>query len=156
MIVRQTIGKIRITFSIARIAKIMGVNSRLENGEHVLMWDFDKQVLRDVAFQLRAIQRRYALSEIHILETNKEEGNFIAYCFTRTQWRKAIEIVSATNGVDWNFIRISVYRGWFTLRVGAKKSGTPHIVKSLRGLRPPDCLPSDLNEWVEYETLERD
>jgi hypothetical protein len=177
MILRATIKNIRLTFSIAKIAKIMGVNSKLDdckgcpnfyNGSagwqcstnekdcHILMWDFDKQKLEDIKKNLKVIQVRYFLSDIHILETNHEEGNFIAYCFTRTPWRRAVEIVSATYGVDWQFIRISVFRGWFTLRTGAKKSGIPHIVARLDGYQLADCDPSDLQNWVEYETLDKE
>jgi len=134
----------------------MGVNSQLEDSiGHILMWDFDKQKLVDIEQNLRVVQSRYFLSDIHILETNHDEGNYIAYCFTRTGWQRAVEIVSATAGVDWQFVRISVFRGWFTLRTGAKKSGTPHIVKRLEGYTLPDCSPEDLKSWVEYETLDR-
>ena len=133
----------------------MGVNSRLDDGRHILMWDFDKHSLESVVEALRVVQTRYFLSDIHILETNKEEHNYIAYCFTQTEWQRAIEIVSATYGIDWQFLRLSVYRGWFTLRVGAKKSGLPHIIKRLEGYCLPDCTPEDLREWVEYETLDR-
>ena len=155
MLLRTTIGMVRITFSLAKIAKIMGINSRLEDGTHILMWDFDKLELASVAAALKVVQSRYLLSDIHILETNREEKNHIAYCFTRTEWQRAIEILSATYGVDWQFIRLSVYRGWFTLRVGAKKSGVPRIVRRLEGFCLPDVEPSELASWVEYETLDR-
>src|SRR3989304_1031566 len=156
MILRMTMKNIRLTFSLAKIAKIMGVNSQLEDSiGHILMWDFDNQKLVDIEKNLRVVQTRYFLSDIHILETNHDEGNYIAYCFTRTGWQRAVEIVSATAGVDWQFVRISVFRGWFTLRTGAKKSGTPHIVKRLVGYTLPDCSPEDLKSWVEYETLDR-
>ena len=122
---------------------------------HILMWDFDKLPLESVEDALKIIQVRYFLSDIHILETNKEEHNHIAYCFTRTEWQRAIEIIAATYGIDFQFLRLSVYRGWFTLRVGAKKSGTPHLVKRLEGYCLADVEPSELTSWVEYETLDR-
>jgi len=155
LILRQTVGNIRLTFSLAKIAKIMGVNSKLNNGRHILMWDFDKLPLESVENSLRKIQKRYLLSDIHILETNREEENFIAYCFEQTDWPTAVVIVAGTDGIDWQFVRLSIYRGWFTLRVGAKKSGVPHIVKRLEGFCLPDCTPEDLDSWVEYETLDR-
>ena len=155
MILRTTIGTVRLTLSLARIAKIMGVNSKLDDGNHILMWDFDNLSLESVEDALKIIQVRYFLSDIHILETNKEEHNHIAYCFTRTEWQRAIEIIAATYGIDFQFLRLSVYRGWFTLRVGAKKSGTPHLVKRLEGYCLADVEPSELTSWVEYETLDR-
>lgn len=144
-----------MTFSLAKIAKIMGVNSMVDDDIHILMWDFDKTKLSTVVASLKTIQTRYFLSDIHILETNHEEGNYIAYCFTIQNWQKAVEIVIATHGVDWNFIRLSVYRGWFTLRIGKKESGIPHIVARLHSFMSPDVTPVDLKSWVEYETLDR-
>lgn len=154
MIIRWTLGNIRYVLSAAKVTKIMGINSQLGDDDHILMWDFDHTSLFDVCYHLRYIQHRYMLSDIHILETNHQEGNYVAYCFTRTEWHDAVAIVASTHGVDWNFVRLSVFRGWFTLRVGEKKSGKPKLVKRLEGLQLADVKPEELKSWVEYETLE--
>lgn len=152
MIKRLTIGNRRLTFTFARIAKVIGVNSELENGEHILMWDFDEVPLDSVVSALEVVKWRYFLSDIHLLRT-KEPDNYIAYCFTSVEWRKAVEIIAQTRSVDWQFFRFGVYRGHFTLRVTPKNERTPCLVRRLEGLQLPNCKPSDLPSWVRYETL---
>jgi len=152
MIKRITIGDIRLTFTIARVAKVIGVNSRLDDGRHILMWDFDNTTLEEVKNALRKVQSRYFLSDIFILET-KKDTNFIAYCFTALDWRRAVEIIASTQGVDWNFIKYGVYRERFTLRVSPKDRRVPKKVATLEGYELPNCSVKDLNSWVRYETL---
>jgi len=152
MIKRLTIGHYRATFTFARIAKVIGVNSELEDGTHVLMWDFDNQVLRDVEDALRMVQTRYFLSDIHVLCT-KEPYNYIAYCFSSQEWRRAVEIVAATPLVDYQFLRFGVYRSHFTLRVTPKGDREIKFKEILDGYCLPDCTPLDLKSWVRYETL---
>jgi len=141
-----------VTLTIAKIAKVIGVNSELENGRHILMWDFDNIPLPDVCADLRAVQIRNSLSDIHICRT-KEPDNYIAYCFTSQDWRTAVEIVAQTHLVDWQFLRFGVYRGHFTLRVTPKNEREIKLAYRLEGYEPPDCKPSDLKSWVRYETL---
>ncbi len=152
MILRFTIRNHKFTFTFAKIAKMIGVNSFLENERHILMWDFDEVPFDDVCSSLRVVQFRYFLSDIHVLQT-KEPDNYIAYCFTSQDWRKAVEIVAQTQHVDWQFFRFGVYRGHFTLRVTPKGNRIPYLKVRLWGYALPDCTPQDLKSWVRYETL---
>jgi len=152
MIKRLTLGNYRLTLTAARIAKQIGVNSKLENGRHVLMWDFDDVPLDKVLQGLRTVQSRYLLSDIHICRT-KEPHNYIAYCFSSQEWRTACEIVAQTASVDWQFFRFGVYRGHFTLRVTPKNDRQINLAARLEGYCLPDCRPEDLKSWVRYETL---
>lgn len=152
MIKRLTIGHYRLTLTCARIAKVIGVNSFVDEDTHILMWDFDEVPLDDVVAALYIVQKRYMLSDIRILRT-KEPDNYIAYCFTSCEWRMAVEVIASTLNVDWQFLRFGVYRGHFTLRVTPKGERTPYWVKTLEGLCLPDVKPEDLESWVRYETL---
>jgi hypothetical protein len=152
LIKRLTIGHHRLTLTFARIGKVIGVNSNLENGRHILMWDFDDVPLDVVADSLRRVQSRYLLSDIHICRT-KEPHNYIAYCFSSQEWRTACEIVASTGNVDWQFFRFGVYRGHFTLRVTPKSDRRIVFATSIDGHSLPDCKPEDLKSWVRYETL---
>lgn len=152
MIKRFTIKNWRMTLTIARIAKVIGVNSELENGRHILMWDFDEIPLVEVCFDLGIVQTRYHLSDIHICRT-KEPDNYIAYCFTSQEWKTAVEIVAQCHAVDWQFLRFGVYRGHFTLRVTPKNEREIKLAYRMEGYELPDCNPSDLKSWVRYETL---
>lgn len=152
MIWRLTLGRIRLTLTAARIAKVIGVNSELEEGRHILMWDFDGVPIDDVRLALRRVQTRYFLSDIHLCRT-REPDNYIAYCFSSQEWRTACEIVAQTPFVDWNFFRFGVYRGHFTLRVSPKNDRQIKLVERLEGYTSPDCSPPDLKSWTRYETL---
>lgn len=152
MIKRLTIGHYRLTLTVARIARVIGVNSELENGRHILMWDFDGVSLRRVKSSLKLTQWKYTLSDIHICRT-KEPNNYIAYCFSSQEWGVACEIIAQTQCVDWQFFRFGVYRGHFTLRVTPKGERQIRFATRLVGYREPDCKPEDLKSWVRYETL---
>jgi len=151
MIKRLTIGDLRFTFSCARITKVIGVNSELANGNHILMWDFDDVSLEAVRRSLMKIQARYFLSEIVILET-KKDSSYNAWCFTAVPWQRAVEIVAATEGVDWGFFRYSVWRYHFTLRTSPKNGRDSKVVARLEGYEHPTARIEDLKYWVEYET----
>jgi hypothetical protein len=152
MIKRITIKNIRMTFTIAKVAKVIGVNSNLEDGRHILMWDFDDVSLNKVEDVLKEVQFHYQLSDIFVVET-KSDTNFIAYCFTALDWRKSVEIIASTPRVDYQFLRFGVYRGHWTLRVTPKNGRKPKFVARLLGLMKPTCSPKDLKSWVKYETL---
>jgi len=152
MIKRITIGDLRLTFTAARIVKAGGFNSLLTDGNHILMWDFDDTTLEDVKLALLATQLKHKLPRIAILETRKDT-NFIAYCFQKTSWEKAIIIIVSTKGIDWNFFKYGVYRGKFTLRVTDKGYGKPHCVAVLESRVPEDATGLDFAAWANYETL---
>jgi len=146
------LGSWKITLTIAPVVKTFGVNSRLPDGNHILMWDFDDTKLTDVIDALTTVQHIYNLPPIHILET-KPGKNYIAYCFKRTPWRKAVEIIASTKHVDWNFFKYGVYRERFTLRVGEKDGSKPKWVWTIPSNEPEDCSVFDLKSWVKYETI---
>ena len=154
MIKRFKIKGVRFTFTIARTTKVIGVNSNMADGRHILMWDFDGVALDMVKAQLGYVQSRYLLSSIYILRT-KVPDNYIAYCFTACDWRRTIEIIASTGYVDLNFFKFGVYRGHFTLRVTPKNGRTPRLIETLEGHELSDCEIDDLKSWVRYETLKR-
>ncbi len=153
MILKLRIGRWRFTFTVAPLTDVVGVNSNLEDGDHILMWDFDETTFDEVFKNLLMVQRIYNLSSIYILET-KKDTNYIAYCFKKTPWLKVVEILAFTKGVDWNYFKYGVYRGNFTLRVTAKSGRTHKHIWTLRSEVPDDCSIPELKSWVKYETLE--
>lgn len=155
MIKKWRIGRWRLTITFAPMSDVTGVNSNLEDGNHILMWDFDDTTLNDVATSLLKVQSIYELPHIHILET-KENKNFIAYCFKRLPWLKVVEILAFTKGMDWNYFKYGVYRGHFTLRVTPKDGREPKLIWMLHSDTPEDCVIADLRRWTKYETLSDD
>ena len=152
MIKRFDIGSIRLMFSIASVIKVIGVNSYVGEGEHILMWDFDDVSLDDVKQALLTMQARYWLSDVHILNTGRE-NSYHAYCFTRVDWRRAVEILAATPYVDMKYVKWCLFRGRLTLRTGDKVGRLTHKVATLEGYCLPDTTVNDLKSWVIYETM---
>jgi len=152
MIKRINIASLRFTFSFSSIIKVTGVNSYIGEHEHILMWDFDDISLPQVRGALRKVQTRYFLSDIHIAKT-KDDGGYHAYCFTTVDWQRAIEILAATSHVDMKYLKWSVFRGRFTLRVSEKLGRIPYKVATLPGYQLPDVTIRDLRNWVVYETV---
>jgi len=153
MILKLTIGKWRFTFSMAPITKVVGVNSILPDGNHILMWDFDTGSYNDVVNALWYIQGPYQLPNIYICQTGKKHG-YHAFCFKRVSWRKCVEILASTRGLDWNYFKYGIYRGHFTLRVSPKHARHITYLETLRSSVPEDCKPENLQSWVQYETLQ--
>lgn len=145
-------GDLRFTFTMARVTKVVGVNSEVDEDLHIIMWDFDHTELNDVIHELRIVQTRYFLSDIIIVQSSSPD-NYIAYCFSTRTFQRVCEIISATQGIDWNFFKYGVYRKRFTLRVSEKNGNQPKFAFRLEGFESPDCTPDDLRSWVKYETL---
>ena len=153
MILKFRIGHIRITFTIAHVVDVVGVNSKLNDGNHILMWDFDNTPLQKVAHYLQEVQYEFGLPDIHIVKTS-EPDNYIAYCFKRCTWQSARAIVGMTAGIDENFYKWAVFRKRFTLRVGSKGNSKPQYECTLKGITAEDVCIEELKSWVKYETLD--
>jgi len=152
MIVKFTIGCWRFTFSFAPITNIIGVNSTIDSGDHIIMWDFDATKLGEVVEELTRVQQIYKLPNIYVSETSKGTG-FHAWCFKRVSWRKLVEILAFSRILDWNYFKYGIYRKHFTLRVSPKCGRKKRYVTTLRSNIPEDVTVHDLKHWVDYETL---
>ncbi|MBA7484950.1 hypothetical protein ES707_20481 [subsurface metagenome] len=145
------IGSVRMWASIRKVEDIKGMCSNTNSGKHILMWDFDGTTFGRVSVSLRIIQERCQLPKITILET-KAGCNFIAYCFEELEWEDALAIVLDTDGVCWNFFRLSVIRGYFTLRVSPKGGRIPYFRAEIPGKSPQKITVDDLVHAINYET----
>lgn len=152
MIWRIRITHWRITFTFAQVTDIIGVNSKLPNGQHILMWDFDDMNFPTVRNELERIQATYELPRIYILNSGKPDHH-IAYCFYQCSWRKAKEIVASTLCVDPLFFKYGVYRDKFTLRVTPKEGRKPKLRLILPSRIKETAFVTELKSWVKYETL---
>jgi len=142
----------RITFTIAPVVDVVGVNSNLPDNNHIIMWDFDDTDLATVVRELSTVQIKYNLPRIYIFETKKRQ-NYIAFCFKRCSWEKSVEIVACTRGVDRNFFKYGVYREHWTLRVTPKNGRKIRLITILESKAHEDCSIRELKSWVKYETL---
>jgi len=152
MIFRLRVGSWRFTFTFAQVTDVIGVNSLLPDGRHILMWDFDEVDLTKVIPALLDVQTKYKLPAIYLLNTGKPK-NWIAYCLKSVDWRLAVEIIASTQYVDWEFFKYGVYRERFTLRVSSKNGRKITLRAILDSPYPAEANPRDLKSWVKYETL---
>lgn len=152
MILRFRIWKWRFTFTFAPVVDVVGVNSLMRNGKHILMWDLDQTHLNYVAKRLAYIQKQHHLSNIYILRSSKP-NNYIAYCLQAFDWWDTKRIIADTYGVDELFFKYGVYRGYFTLRVSTKEGQRPTLVHVLKSEVPESAKIFDLDSWVVYETV---
>jgi hypothetical protein len=145
-------GKMKLTITLSPVIDVIGINSLLPDGNHILMWDFDEVPLSFVKKALRVQQLMHMLPQIRILETQKDRG-YIAYCLTRCPFNKAIEIIAATQYICFNFLKWGVFRKRFTLRISHKHGRTPHLIHVLDSNIIEDVLIGELSSFVKYETL---
>jgi len=174
MIFKLRIGRFRFTATFAPVTDVKGVNSLLPDNMHILLWDFDNTALQFVVKELTAVQRTYKLAPIYIVETKKgvlfddtyedyarfmalyiagKLGNYNAYCFKKHDWRKTVEIIAYTQGVDWNYFKWGVFRKRFTLRVTDKEGRKSRRVFILPSMVKEDIAIKDLKSFVQYETM---
>jgi hypothetical protein len=148
MIFRIKLGNWRFTFTFAPVTKVIGVNSNLPDGNHIIMWDFDDTPLEALTDELEYLQDQLDLPNIYIFTTGKK-NHYIAYCFKRCTWQYSIEAVARIWLVDPSFFRFGVYRKHWTLRVSTKEGRKPKLVKTLKSRTPETASISELNSWVK-------
>jgi len=152
MIWQLRIGRWKFTFTMARVTDVIGVNSRLPDGKHILMWDFDDVELRGVVKALKMQMRRYKLPRIYVLNSGADR-HWMAYCFDRREWREAYGIVASTPHVDMGYLKYAAVRGHFTLRVSPKDGRKIKLVCIIPSPHPERAYVKELRSWVRYETL---
>jgi len=148
---RFKLWKWRIAFYFSRVEEVKGVNSQTKSGKHILMWDFDGvENLEDLVLDLMRIQAMYKLPDIYLIQSS--EGNYQAYCFKEVDFKTALHIVSASKYVDENYLRLSAYRGYFTLRIDATETRpAPKLIGVIQSRYKPDLSYKDLCSFVIYE-----
>ncbi|MBA7570807.1 hypothetical protein ES708_12560 [subsurface metagenome] len=141
----------RFYIAITHSGQVKGVNSKLPDGRHFLMWDFDDKGEDDVKNALRDVQRRFRLARIHLLNTGLE-GYYHAYCFHAHSWPDTLQILASTDGIDRVFFKIGVIREYFTLRFTPKKRRDfrPAVILPSKYLE--DVNPYELSSFVTYWT----
>lgn len=147
--------KHRVTFTLARVEPIVGVNSLMRDEKHILLWDFDDKTLDEVRYSLRVVQQRFALPDIMIYKTRADESNYHAYCLKLCSWIEAVRIIVDTELVDWGFVKWGIMRGYFTLRVSPKGGCVPYFVVMLPSRQPDDVTWHDFISFAFYETVKK-
>lgn len=149
---------LRWTVHVRREVRITGITSRVDGGGHILMWDFDDADRDNVVDSLAEIQTRFGLPVIKIVRTR--DRGFHAYCFKRLHWAEVLRILHYTRLVDQEWLKLSAWRGYLTLRI-TDKPLAPHIEHEL-DLAPafvgvyPDVSHNQLMTTARYRQAARD
>lgn len=143
MIFKLRIKSWQASLALTRLTTVVGVNSNLPDGRHILMWDFDKVNLSDVKYALAEVQEQYGLPPIYVLNTGTPD-HYIAYCFEPFTWIQSVSIIAATKFIDQNYFRLAVIRKHWTLRISDKDG---------RKIIRVCVLPSWVKEYVDYSYL---
>jgi hypothetical protein len=149
--IKRNIGKYRCILRIVPVWKLYGVNSHLSDGKHILMWDFDNMTDGQVKDSLSTIAQKWMLPKIYVLATGTS-NHWIAYSFTRLPWLKATAIVALTKGVDPDFVKYSMFRDHFTLRISPKDMLEPNIAFTVTGPGIEESSIDDLVNFCQYQT----
>jgi len=138
-----------LKLELERKVPVRGFNSKLQDGTHILMWDFDRATLDGVLDCLEQVQLEFQLPPITVMESKKER-NYHAICFQRNNFAHAAYILASTEGVDQVFVGLGFWRGYWTLRYTSKGKGMPEKIALLPGYELPDADPDDITTEVEY------
>ena len=149
-----TILNHKFSVQIRNITRVRGINSTLQDGKHILMWEFDEQEESIVVEGLKYVQARWGLPEVHLARSHPG-GGYHAYSFKPVDFTRALHIISGTPYVDPAYIRMCCIRQHFTLRLTDKGQGAPAWIRTLPGYSEAIAKPADLVSYVEYETYAR-
>ena len=143
----------RFNLNVFKVQDLKGVHSLVKDDLHIPMWDFDDTTLEQIVHELLIVQSAFGLSKIYILDSGRPR-HFIAYCLKRFPIRRIIQMVVATEGVCWFFLKFGILREKFTLRISAKHGRIPKCIKVLDSHVPEDVTLDDLKHFVKYEALD--
>lgn len=128
-----------LDLSLHRRQPVLGVNSKLVDGNHFLMWDFDNGNIGEISLELKRLQLLYHLPEIIIMQSSRP-GNYHAYCQWRMEWAWVVSILAQTKYLDQQYFKLGIMRGYFTLRFTDKVDSQIHFHSVLPAYK-------DVNVW---------
>lgn len=148
--IRRRLGRIRFSLVVRTVLNVQAVTSRLDDGNHIIMWDFDDVPLNVVEVTLMTAQSRHTLPAIHISRSN-DAGGYHAYCLARVSWLRSLEVVAGTQCIDPEYVSMAAWRKRWTLRLSDKGQGVPTFVETLSSEWPEEVEQRELTSWTDYE-----
>ena len=115
---RINFGNLTFFSMLSHYQKIEGINSKVSEFSHILLWDFDSTNLKEIEKELIRIQDKFFLSDIFIFSDNMK--SFHAYCFTRVCFKDLLKILVETEYVDMDFIGYTIRNKKAVLRTSRK------------------------------------
>jgi hypothetical protein len=144
-------GNHRLTIAWVKYQTTIGLNSKLADGNHVLMYDCDDFTFDMVHDGLKYAQMHYELPNIYLYQSSLP-GHYLALCLDRNSWIDTIHMVTALPCIDKSWLRGGVARQYFTIRIGQKNGQYPKPMMVLKSKRPETVDISELVYYDRYET----
>lgn len=141
----------RFYIALTHSQQVRGVNSKLPDGRHFLMWDFDNVGEEDVYEALSYIQERYKLPRIFLVNTGLA-NYWHSYCFKAVSYPECLHILASTQYLDPVFFKIGVIRGYFTLRYTPKKGRDFKAAIILPSKYAENINPYEVCSFINYWT----
>jgi hypothetical protein len=145
------IGNHRLTIAWIKYQTTTGLNSKLADGNHVLMWDFDGYGYDIVKDGLLHCQEQYKLSNIYLFGSTPPD-HYLALCLYRHPWIQAVHIITSIPIIDRKWLRGAVAREYFTIRTGIKNGHAPEPLEVFPSWRHDNVKIKELQYWDRYET----
>ncbi len=140
----------KLHLSCEKVEIVRGVNSRIDERTHFILWDFDSLPLSEVVKSLEVVQKHYSLPAIIILNTGKKDS-YHAYCFKACSFQEAAGIILETPKVDHKYLGLGILRGYFTLRFsGVSDHKDIKLVCIMPSSIEADLSYHDVNSFVDY------
>lgn len=146
---RVSRGRVNQHFSVERVNVVDGVNSKVDEKTHFLMWDFDGKDYAEVVSALAHAQALFDLPTISIISTGRENC-YHGYCFKTGTLQQIASIILLTPGIDLKYLGIALQRGYFTLRYSDAGGFKFTPAGELPSDVPADIDYSDVNSFVKY------
>ncbi len=102
-----------------------GMTSRCMDGRHVLFFDYDHVGFREIADEIRYLQKQFQLSHAYVFELDRDKSYHVVI-LDKFSLKKAYQIQSESN-VEWaylNSVRFTRGREW-VLRIAEKGERNP-------------------------------
>lgn len=152
MIIRLIKYQFRIEFKI--LEKRVGICSKKYglDDKHMLLWDFDNTNISLLLVTLSKLQVKYELPDIYVIQSSPDK--YHAYCFCARTLKEVIHILSDTQDIDMEYLRLGMIRGYYTLRITPRKYDNFELMKIL-SLGIKDEMKHDEMTVNQYFTLNK-
>ena len=136
-----------------------GLNSRIADGLHVVMWDLDGCSQAQAENALLTAMERWALPTVYLYESSPR--HYLAFCGQAETNTRFAEIGLSTPFIDRKWLAYGLLRGEWTIRMGPKgDKGEPALKKRILSTRRPNVSPEtvtitryevavDVNHWTD-------
>jgi len=137
-----------------RVYKTGGINSILESGLHMPLFDLDNVNIRDVETEALRLQEKYELGDAVIINTGRQDSYHL-YFMSAKNWRECIRIGVECRYVDLKHIQFSLKRKHFTLRVLSKAKRKLYLQSVVESRFENTATKNNITSFVLYETANK-